>query len=67
MRDLISIVALLALLRGPAAIASHGTARLSAGPANPTAPLSVTQQTRSPARQLIFAAAAEGTGSSHDV
>jgi hypothetical protein len=56
MRDLISIVALLALLRSPAAIASHGNREIVGRASWPP-----------PTANSIFAAAAEGTGSSHDV
>jgi hypothetical protein len=48
MRNLITIVALLAQLRSPAAIAqTTGTAKWSAGSANPTASSSLTPDTRS--------------------
>jgi hypothetical protein len=47
MRYLIKMVALMALLDSPAAIAQTvGNARPSAGPANPTAPSSLMQDTR---------------------
>jgi hypothetical protein len=47
MRNLITTAALLALLDGPAAIAQTvGNARSSSRPASPTAPSSLTQDTR---------------------
>jgi hypothetical protein len=47
MRNLITTVALLALLGGPVAIAqTTGSARSSAGPASPTVPSSLTPDTR---------------------
>jgi hypothetical protein len=47
MRHLITMVALMALFDSPAAIAQTiGNARSSAGPANPTAPSSLMQDTR---------------------
>jgi hypothetical protein len=47
MRYLITVVALMALFDSPAAVAQTvGNARSSAGPANPTAPSSLMQDTR---------------------